>query len=223
MKAIVAISTKRPQMWENVIENLSRQSLKPDHVVMGVHRVTDKPLNIERWCNENNIPFYCKSFPESMAHVSVESEIVTKASELSDNEDGLIFQWDDDDWYGVGFLQEAIASYGAVPDAAIIGKSWYRVRWMGSEREIVDEGYTGIDPLSMTDWVAGPTIGISIKSYLQNASFRHSTEFYQIDVAILRPAASLGLPFYTTSPTNFVLQRYPNPDHEHKWKRPYEG
>jgi hypothetical protein len=205
------VCTRRPEFWHNVIENLNRQTVQPDLIVV-VYAGDWKPDILP---HAPKVIFKQDEPGWSLPHKRLWAmEQIVKQSNV-----GLALHFDDDDRYGFHYIEEAMAALAAHPDAAIIGKARYYTNWIHLGLPPILSDVTNTSPEGKVFWVAGPSIAINIAKWIEHPGFRYDPEDVFDDRGLIRATNALQLPIYTTSPENFFYQRYDS-THNHLWHSP---
>jgi hypothetical protein len=212
---IVVVTSRRPLMWGNVLDNINRQSRKPDALIFVAHRTNVVPRLMLSTCIGNGIPSTFFRANDSLSYTFAAEQGFNEAAKL--DSEGMMCNFDDDDFYGKDYLKEIEDLHKVFPSAGIIGKAGYFMWQFGKKVEPTREGYKDIEPMSIVDWVAGPTISINIKTWIERPDFRHDHLKPYADAAIISVANTFRIPIRTTGDQNFLLQRYSNKEHKHTW------
>ena len=201
----------------NVLPNLARQRRKPDASIL-VRHLTEE--SAEQW---RKSVLECGIAEAVILHADpryILSKVLgmgyAQAATMTNH--GLICSFDDDDLFEEDYFTELEGCFHQRPDAAIIGKYSYPVRWMATGY-IKEPGDWGpVEPVQVSS-VAGPTIAVNCDFWHTHANFRHDPEAQWADDGLIKACHKAGGKIYTTSARNFFLQRYPI-EHEHGWPMP---
>lgn len=223
MQIAVACYTKRPEMYQNIVENILRQTRKPDVVTFVVHRVAGDIDLVKRSLISNGIV----TFASTVAGTDLTIHDVQRmAYNAADGlvEAGSISEFEDDDWYGPGYLAEVEAAFTQRPGAIATGKNEAIMRFFR-------EGYTqerkvsagGLNSDGSCINVLGSSISISVSAWRENPWIR----FWPIvrpgwtsypDCDFVDAMKSHNAQIWPTGPDNFAVCRYYDPEHDHTWK-----
>lgn len=227
MKLALACVTRRPQMWQNVVDNIMRQTRRPDFVVIVAHGDLGdmsifNPLN-----SEGGISFVTSHNPQDAS---------LSAGDLTNSVKGFvayhpfrtdwICSWDDDDFYGANYLAEIERAALAHPDAWILGKAQFPVRWLGGVRDGVTEQVTeAVYENDRAVWVGGPTICVNAQVWREHPTVRYPDMGVGCDGLFLQATGDTFTrehpdqlpPIYHVPEAEFVLQRHAVAGHNHDW------
>lgn len=212
-------ASRRPDFWENVLDNISRQTLMPDVSILVRHRTRGRADEWVRRLQEYVPAVMCIDAPDE---VELSDVLRLGFDTASENmlAPGFISTMDDDDSYGKSYLAEVAGMFEAHPDASIVGKQRYLVRWR--DGRFPDQiMYSGVHPEPhRAASVAGPTISVNVEAYRRDSNLRHPVgSLSYADSGLIMAAHAGGHKIYTTSEDNFYLQRYPA-SHGHGWAMP---
>jgi len=205
-------------MWGNIKENIKRQRRKPDFSFLAYHKVTSSPDGLIEEMAEAGYPFdACRGLDTWNLSKMFLFAIPSAARLASADDDTVMCVMDDDDWYGPGYLQQVEEKFRAYPDAWMVGKSDYWARWIGKDKE--RRYKMNPDMEGPVACVAGPTIAVLWRRYMENPAFRHDPDNYWADTSFIQACHRCGGTIYNTGPGEFYLQRYGD-KHGHGWKMP---
>jgi len=221
-------------MWEATYFNIVRQQRRPDSVYLYVH-------NVQREYSEELVQFRDMLKYAGIDLVVVKNEspgvlyghamYLTLERICAEVNDGLILKFDDDDYYGPGYVSGMFECYAAHPDAVLMGKHGFYTMFMDCRRKPMWwEAPNGNQiPYPRTSYLGGPTIVTPIRSYHEYPELRYDiTAPFAIDSKYLALAKELTKekwvdgwpPVYSTGPDDFILQRWIRPEHNHVWNPP---
>jgi hypothetical protein len=227
MQMAVACFTKRPAMYPNILANILSQTRRPDVVSFVAHR---EPGNVEVLVSRLQAHGIAKVVTQVAGNESSLFDVQRLAYSIADGlmEDGIISQFEDDDWYGPGYLAEVEETFSLHPDAIATGKPSFILRCIGKKRTTERTCFAGsCSENGNCGNVAGPTISIRTSAWraIQGIHFcpdgtskRAFPDMAFIDALKQECGEGAPLRLYSTGSKNFVLQRYQNETHDHSWK-----
>jgi hypothetical protein len=227
MEMAVACFTKRPAMYGNIVQNILSQTRKPDVVTFVSHRFEgDIDLVKRSLISKGIVTFASTKADDNLTLHDVQRLAYSTADRLM--EDGIISQFEDDDWYGPGYLAEVEQTFAAHPDAIATGKPEFLLRCIGNKKTTEALTFAGsCDENGSCVNVAGPTISIHTSAWRSmpwlrfipdGTSQRAFPDMAFIDALRQQYGHGVALPLYSTGPKNFALQRYQEANHDHTWK-----
>lgn len=225
--ATITVS-RRPFMWAHAADNVLRQALRPSLSLLAIHGdyagwdAFTKPVHAV------GIPVLVAFIDARVSAGELTNMATTQAAEVAP--DALICKFDDDDYYGADYLSEMRNAWAAHPDAWILGKSAYTVRYVGGAKHNKTESYEGRikDEAGHASNLAGSTFCIPAPLWNVLPSLRYphiglgcDGEFVQQADRVARTKGVQDpMPFYHVSKGEFFLLRYLNAWHGHDWNRP---
>ena len=232
MEIAVACFTKRPAMYPNILSNILSQTRRPDVVSIVAHREVGDLDTVVTRLKSHGIP---KVVTEVVGGEFTLFDVQRLAYSSADSvmgEDGSISSFEDDDWYGPGYLAEVERTFLDHPDAVATGKNEFVMRCISdgkvSERLCFSGGML---PGGACSNVAGPSISIRVAAWREFEQLRFNPQgpgkrdfpdmaFREGLLEICRVGTdhSIELPLYATGKENFAVQRYKATAHDHTWK-----
>lgn len=236
MKLATVTVTKRPEMWQNVIDNILRQTRRPDYLVIVRHGTFTYPVT-ETYAllKQNRLQGICVAVPPNWSvgevtnHAKNSAQIVlTDWSAFEWNPSaGWLCTWDDDDYYGANYLAEIERAANEHPDAWLLGVTEFPVRWIGGKRDgIIERHASGvIGANNSVRGMAGPTICVNAHEWRKHPQMRYphigvgcDSEFLQVvGNTFMREYPNEPVPIYHVPNAEFILQRYGDKAHLHDW------
>lgn len=224
MKIVTITATRRHKMWGNIVRGLTAQTRPPDSAIVLLHGIPASLVGLPSL----SIPGIVKSVDASLRL----GQILNHGMELGAAAGADLYCiWDDDDWYGPGYLAQVEAAYQKHSDAWLIGKHAYRTRWVDGPAR-AEEFFAAPSSNGRSHWLAGPTICVPEQRRRDHGLAYRTDLSGPVDSAFLQGTATLWNqavgnpepytdfpPFYTTGPDEFYLQRY-SAQHDHHWKAP---
>ncbi len=225
MEIVTVTCTCRPSMWNNLADNLLRQTRKPDALLIRYHKTQEEPgLSYLDTVikNLNVIPAIMQRADDNFGLSQMMASAFTIADSFFIEKEGLFVVMDDDDWYGPAYLQQLEDEWYRhrwhnVP-VAMFGKSDYWCRW--PERKLMKRFPMDSRLNVPVASVAGSSIAIDREFWTKHKLFRHDPKSYWADACIIESCHSNGGHIYNTGPDNYFAQRYDNPNHKHGWRMP---
>lgn len=117
------VPSKRPRMIDNIVDNVSRQTLMPREVVLVVDETTHTADDIADLAGRLDPVLLVTVFAPPSASLG---ERLNAAIESSSSE--WLARMDDDDWYGQDYLADSVRA-AVISGAVIVGKATYPVVW----------------------------------------------------------------------------------------------
>jgi hypothetical protein len=212
---ITVLPTKRPNFYDKIIEFLSHQTVKPDLAVFSVPEFQfANSEHLSEWLDKAGIHTLVLREPPKTELSGIYREAFDTVGRIVN--DGFMMLMSDDCWYEPKFIEETRDMFLLHPEAAIMGKTKFHVRFIGMNRQEYDECHGIIQPDGTTTWVQGDTMALNIKTYNENDHWRCNRSGIMADTELGEWALAHKLPIYSTSVDNFYYQRYPA-SHGHIW------
>jgi hypothetical protein len=247
MEIAVFAVTKRPQMINNITENLSRQVLKPKLVIIygdGFDVKQTGASHIQKMGIENVI-LYADKKQQFRLLQNRAINICTKRLPGC-----MACNFDDDDWYGPNYLLQVKQMKEAHPDAILIGKDSCPLIIVRDDREFqsvdlfrcsatngiksrqfaeatacIDSNYwnlwSNIRYLAIPEGAASRYTADIYKRWLKETYGETSDIYLQwrdTKYGDSPPNEMPWAPFYTTGSGEFLFRRFSDPGHAHTWK-----
>lgn len=233
MDIVPVIVSRRPSMWQNVVDNILRQRVRPSFAVLVTHGMLPVPEVFVDAMEDNKIEFIADVRSADVSLGAVYNYAISRAvSDLC--KEALISIWGDDDYYGADFTEAMQRAFEIHPDAWLLGKSAFATRYVGGRKDGRVVLYEG--RIKRADGHCGSFSGATLvfRSSLweQYPTFRYpDSGVAQDDVFIQRVALtyfnSTGIeslpPFYHVENGEFYAQRYADPAHGHLWTDPRDS
>ena len=220
--------TRRPFMWAHAAENVLRQVLRPSLALIAIHGDYSGWDKFTKPVHAAGIPVLVVFVDASKSAGELTNEATTQAAEVAP--DALVCKFDDDDYYGADYLQAMHSAWQAHPDAWVLGKSAYTVRYVGGVKDGKTDSDAGriIDADGHCTAIAGSTFCIPADRWNRFDNFRYPNIGLGCDGALIQKASwimsNIGIqhpqPFYHVENAGFELLRYLNVWHGHHWQRP---
>lgn len=227
-KVVTITVTRRPFMWAHAAENVLRQTLRPSLALIAIHGKYGGWDAFTKPIHESGIPVLVAFVDAHKSAGELTNEATTQAAEVVP--DALICKFDDDDWYGSDYLSAMANAWESHPDAWLLGKSAYMVRYIGGVKDGRTESDAGriADSDGHASSLAGSTFCVPAPLWNVLPSLRYphiglgcDGEFIQVADLLLRSRKiEPPMPFYHVESGEFFLQRFLNEWHGHHWQRP---
>lgn len=219
MKIVTVTPSNKPKLWPYLLDNISRQVRKPDIAILLINLEEQHPtLDWQYGISRAGVQPVVVRNPDNNTSLGHLFNLgFSRAADMLDK--GLICVMSDDDCYEELYFDELEKFFLEFPNAAMIGKKYWRCRWMDNSRPPLffpgGPAKHGERVLG-DDVIAGSTISISAEAWRKQVMLRFSENDKLGDVGIRSNARNLGVPVYTTSSENFWLQRW-GKDQGHLW------
>ncbi len=214
----IATNTNRPQMYDYILNNIIRQETRPDLVILVVppeHNPSRLVLSLLSEVSKNVQVI----FEPTQVLGNLQFRMHELAEKLMDT--GIVIKMEDDDYYGEKYITEQAECFMHHPDAGMVGKVPYNVRWDEGRGPTVLRGTdVKIDNNGRCHWVCGGSICINIDVWRAVPKFRHRRDDVYGDASVIQAANDNNVPIYTTGPGNYFYGRWTAPGHNHIWDEP---
>lgn len=199
----IIASTNKPKYMNNIFKNYQRQDYNNKELIIILN---NNIMDIKLWRKE------------AEKHENVKVFQVDEKKDLSDcinfgvsqSSADLIAKFDDDDYYGPNYLNEAIEAITSTK-ASVVGKSKYYayfedIKKTGLRKSGAENKYT--------NYIHGPTL-VMKRSIIKKYKFKNMS--HGADQHFLKDCLKNGIKIYSTSKKNFVYIRHLSLEN-HTWK-----
>lgn len=199
----IIASTNKPKYMNNIFDNYKRQNYKNKELIIILN---NNKIDIERWKKEK------EKYENIRVFQIDENEDLSDCINfgVSKSSADLIAKFDDDDYYGPNYLNEAIEAITSTK-AGVVGKSKYYAYFE-------DINKTGLrkkgSENKYTNYIHGPTL-VMKRSIIEEFKFINMSQ--GADQQFLKDCAKNGIKIHSTSIKNFVYFRHSSLEH-HTWK-----
>jgi hypothetical protein len=212
------VLTKRPNMYENIVGNLARQTRRPDLVVVVVSNCSGYPPTLKEIGVKKS---YYIHPPDHLNYSQLNNMAIESISgEVAGG--GLACKMDDDDWYGPGYFAGIEEAFLGRNEISILGKYDVSVRWLYGNFKNSLKLATPRPPYPRNaPTVTGPTICVNLDHWREWPGFRYDQDCSsnQADFRFFDSLKKYNGIINTIGPEDFFYQRYPD-DHCHGWREP---
>lgn len=216
----IVTTTKRPQMWANMVANLARQTHQPHGVLIVCHGWTPSEAQLQA-LDELHIPHTTAMVAPATADFGE-----TFADVLDEFKHGDWFvKMDDDDLYGAQFLQELATHIVLNPSIRFVGMYAEFVETIhphGRRLNQYSVGWQRRGGVFQPGCPAGGTLCIAAQ-VLPQADEQLREANAGIDVWIGETLADGNVGPLVLDGLNYILRRYSDPTHSHTWTAGRDG
>lgn len=199
----IIASTNKPKYIDNLFDNYNRQNYKNKELIIILN---NNKIDIEA----------CSKEAEKYKDVRVFQ--IDEKKDLSDcinfgvtqSSSDLIAKFDDDDYYGPNYLNEAVEAI-VKSKAGVVGKAKYYAYFENIERLGLRNG--GPEN-SFTNYIHGPTL-LMRREIISKYKFKNMG--HGADQVFLKDCIKDGIKIYCTSKKNFIYIRHTSLK-DHTWK-----
>jgi len=204
----VSVCTNRPHCLPNIINNYKRQSYKNKELIVVINSDVIRRDNTIKSIRDANITKY------KVVKVSEKKRLGYCLNIAIARSSGVYWtKMDDDDFYDVGYLKEAIRCLVRKKEVSVVGKR--KIKIYVPEHDKLYIRNAGFRENNISHTIAGATITVRM-SIFRTIRFNGSIKF-GIDTRFLKICRNKKYKIYGTSSDNFIVIRHVDPDN-HTWK-----
>lgn len=199
----ILVSTNKPKYMDNIFDNYKRQIYKNKELIIILN---NNDMDINLWKKK------AESYDNTRIFQIDENKDLSDCINfgVSQSSSDLIAKFDDDDYYGPNYLNEAVNAIISTK-AGVVGKSKYYAYFEGIERIGIRKGGS---ENKYTNYIHGPTL-VMKRSIISKYKFKNMS--HGADQRFLKDCLKNSIKVYSTSSKNFIYNRHTSLKY-HTWK-----